>query len=105
MVAALEPQAVMRAAPVRPAREWVFRALIVMSRRRVIVDHVRGVTKAVVFEDRRILRRHMVGASVQACLHTLLAYRPGGVMTHLEWLPRPPRKRSLKTVRERFNKY
>ena len=26
-------------------------------------------------------------------------------MTHLEWLRRPPRRRSLKTLRELFDKY
>src|SRR5882724_2822675 len=42
---------------------------------------------------------------VQACLQDLLAHRPGGTMTHLEWLRRPPRRRSMKTVRELLVKY
>ena len=43
--------------------------------------------------------------TVQGFIKELLSHRPGGAMTHLEWLRRPPRRRSMKTLLELFEKY
>jgi hypothetical protein len=47
----------------------------------------------------------MTEATVQGFIKELLSHRPGGAMTHLEWLRRPPRRRSMKTLLELFAKY
>ena len=87
------------------AREWLYRTYVAIPRRRVITDLVRGVIRAVALQDHRDLRRYMTETSIQGFLKDLLLHRPGGAMTHLEWLRRPPRRRSLKTLRELFDKY
>jgi hypothetical protein len=43
--------------------------------------------------------------TVQGFIKALLSPGPGGTMTHLEWLRRPPRRRSMKTLLELFAKY
>ena len=43
--------------------------------------------------------------TVQGFIKELLSHRPGDAMTHLEWLRRPPRRRSMKTLLELFAKY
>ena len=47
----------------------------------------------------------MTEAIVQGFIKELLSHRPGGAMTHLEWLRRPRRRRSMKTLLELFAKY
>ena len=71
----------------------------------MITDLVRGIIQAVALQDHRDLRRFMTEYSIQGFLKDLLAHRPCGTMTHLEWFRRPPRRRSLKTLRELFDKY
>jgi hypothetical protein len=87
------------------AREWLYRAYIAIPRRRVIGDLVRGVIQAIALDDHRDLRRYMTEFSLQRFLNDLLTHRPGGAMTHLEWLRRPPRRRSMKTLLELSDKY
>lgn len=87
------------------AREWLYQAYVAIPRRRVITDLVRDVIQTVALQDHRDLRRFMTEYSIQGFLRDLLAHRPGGAMTHLEWLRRPPRRRSLKTLRELLDKY
>jgi TnpA family transposase len=87
------------------AREWLYRTLVAIPRRRVITDLVRGVIQSVAQQDHRDLRRFMTEYSIQGFLRDLLSHRPGGTMTYLEWLRRPPRRRSLKTLRELYDKY
>ena len=72
------------------AREWLYRAYVAIPRRRVVTDLVRGIIQAVALQDHRDLRRFMTEYSIQRFLKDLLAPRPGGTMTHLEWLRRPP---------------
>jgi hypothetical protein len=87
------------------AREWLYRAYVAIPRPRVITDLVREIIQVVALQDHRDLRRFMTEYSIQGFLTELLTHRPGGTMTHLEWLRRPPRRRSLKTLRELFDKY
>jgi hypothetical protein len=47
----------------------------------------------------------MTEYTVQGFIKELVSPRPGGTMTHLEWLRRPPRRRSMKTLLELFEKY
>jgi hypothetical protein len=47
----------------------------------------------------------MTEYTVQGFIKELLSHRPGDAMTHLEWLRRPPRRRSMKTLLELFAKY
>jgi hypothetical protein len=56
-------------------------------------------------EDHAALVQAMGVAAVQGCLQRLLERRTGHSMTHLEWLRRPPGKRSLKTMRILMDKY
>jgi hypothetical protein len=66
---------------------------------------VRGVVQSVALQDHRDLRRYMTEATVQGFIKEFLSHRPGGAMSHLEWLRRPPRRRSMKTLLELFAKY
>jgi hypothetical protein len=87
------------------AREWLYKAYVAIPRRRAITVLVRGVVQSVALQDHRDLRRYMSEATVQSFIKELLSHRPGGAMTHLEWLRRPPRRRSMKTLLELFAKY
>ncbi len=87
------------------AREWLYRTYVEMPSRRVITDLVRGVVQSVALQDHRDLRRYMTETTVQGFIKELLSPRPGGAMTHLEWLRRPPRRRSMKTLLELFANY
>jgi hypothetical protein len=83
----------------------LYRAYVAIPRRRAITVLVRGVIQSVALQDHRDLRRYMTEATVQGFIKELLSHRPGGAMTHLEWLRRPPRRRSMKTLLELFAKY
>jgi TnpA family transposase len=87
------------------SREWLYRSYVQMPRQRVITDIVRGVLHAVVRYDHEVLQKQWTDATVQICLQQLLEHRAGHAMTHLEWLRRPPRRRSLKTLHELMEKY
>jgi hypothetical protein len=87
------------------AREWLYRAYVAIPRRRAITVLVRSVVQSVSLQDHRDLRRYMTEWTVQGFIKELLSHRPGGAMTHLEWLRRPPRRRSMKTLLELFAKY
>jgi hypothetical protein len=87
------------------ALEWLYRAYVAIPNRRLITDLVRGAIRTVAREDHRDLRRFMTESTLQGVLRDLLSHRPRSTMTHLEWLRRPPRRRSLKTLRELFEKY
>jgi len=87
------------------AREWLYRICVEIPGNRVIADLVRAVVHAILIQDHEQLRQHRPDSSVSGCLALLLEHRPGRAMTHLEWLRRPPRRRSLKTLRELFEKY
>jgi hypothetical protein len=87
------------------AREWLYRAYVTIPRPRTITALVRGVVQSVALQDHRDLRRYMTEYTVQGFIKELVSYRPGGTMTYLEWLRRPPRRRSMKTLLELFAKY
>jgi hypothetical protein len=87
------------------AYEWLYGGYLEMPRRRVITDLVRTVIHTVVHHDHAVLRKHRGERQVNACLQQLLEHRPGHAMTYLEWLRRPPRRRSMKTLRELMEKY
>ena len=87
------------------AREWLYRAYVTIPGRRTITILVRDVIKSVAQEDHHDLRRYMTERTIQGFLKELLSHRPGSAMTHLEWLRRPPRRRSMKTLLELFEKY
>jgi TnpA family transposase len=87
------------------AREWLYRIYVEIPGNRVIADLVRAVVHSVLFHDYETLRQHRSDSTVKGCLAALLQHRSGHAMTHLEWLRRPPRRRSLKTLRELFDKY
>jgi hypothetical protein len=87
------------------AREWLYRAYVTIPRPRTITALVRGVVQSVALQDHRDLRRYMTEYTVQGFIKELVSHRPGGTMTHLEWLRRPPRRRSMKTLLELFAKY
>jgi hypothetical protein len=87
------------------AREWLYRAYVAIPRPRTITVLVRGVVQSVAHQDHRDLRRYMTEYTVQGFIKALLSPRSGGTMTHLEWLRRPPRRRSMKTLLELFEKY
>jgi hypothetical protein len=86
-------------------REWLFRCCYLIPSQRRVTLVVRRVIRSVEADDHRELQRGTRAEEVQNVLQTLLAHRPGGSMTALEWLRRPPRRRSLKTMRELYSKY
>ena len=87
------------------AREWLYRAYVAIPRPRTITVLVRAVVQSVALQDHRDLRGYMTEYTVQGFIKELVSPRPGGAMTHLEWLRRPPRRRSMKTLLELFEKY
>jgi hypothetical protein len=87
------------------AREWLHGRCYLLPSRRRIARQVRRVIRAVEADDHRELQRRARPEQVQRVLHALVTPRPGGSMTALEWLRRPPRRRSLKTMPELHNKY
>jgi len=87
------------------AREWLHGRCYLLPSRRRIGRQVRGVIRAVEGDDHRELQRRMRPGLVQGVLQALVAPRPGGSITALEWLRRAPRRRSLKTMRELHKKY
>jgi hypothetical protein len=87
------------------AREWLHRNAYLMPSARRVSDLVRVVVRRVTAEDHAAISQSLGGAPLQACLQRLLERRPGRTMTHLEWLRRPPGKRSLKTMRLLYEKY
>jgi hypothetical protein len=87
------------------AREWLYRAYVAIPSPRTITVLVRGVVQSVALQDHRDLRRYMSEWTVQGFINALLSHRPGSTITHLEWLRRPPRRRSMKTLLELFAKY
>ena len=86
-------------------REWLFRCCYLIPSRRRMTRLVRQVIHAVEDTDHRELRRRMSGAYAQQVIQRLLAPRRAGSTTVLQWLRRPPRRRSLKTMRELYDKY
>jgi len=88
----------------RLAREWLYNAMYVIPGERVIADVVRAVTRSVLREDHMAMHERRPTAA-RSCVTALLAVRPGTAMTYIEWLRRPPRRRSVKTVRELLEKY
>ena len=87
------------------ARDWLYHTYVAIPRRRIIRNLVRNVIRSVAMQDHQDCHRYMSQARIQEILSEMLAHRPGGAMTYLEWLRRPPRRRSLKTLRELFEKY
>jgi hypothetical protein len=87
------------------AREWLYRGYVAIPRPRTITVLVRGVVQSVALQDHQDLRGYMTEYTVQVFIKELVSPRPGGAMTHLEWLRRPPRRRSMKTLLELFEKY
>jgi hypothetical protein len=87
------------------AREWLYQIFVEIPGPRVIADLVRAVVHTTLAQDHADLKRPMTEAAVRSCLAALLQHRPGHAMTHLEWLRRPPRRRSLKTLRQLTEKY
>jgi hypothetical protein len=87
------------------AREWLYRSYVQMPRQRAITDMVRVVLHTVVRYDHEVLQKQWTDTTVQTCLQQLLQHRAGHAMTHLEWLRRPPRRRSLKALHELMEKY
>ena len=87
------------------AREWLYRAYVAIPRSRTITVLVRGVVQSVALQDHHDLRRYVTEWTVQGFIKELLSHRPGDAMTYLEWLRRPPRRRSMKTLLKLFAKY
>ena len=87
------------------AREWLYRAYVAIPRSRTITVLVRGVVQTVALQDHHDLRRYVTEWTVQGFIKELLSHRPGEAMTYLEWLRRPPHRRSMKTLLELFAKY
>jgi hypothetical protein len=87
------------------AREWLYRAYVAIPRARTVTVLVRGVVQGVALQDHRDMRRYVTEWTVQGFIKELLSHRPGEAMTYLEWLRRPPRRRSMKTLLELFVKY
>ena len=87
------------------AREWLHGQVYLIPSRRRIAEHVRTVIRSVEADDHRELQRRVRSEQLQSVLQALLGLRPGGSMTALEWLRRPPRRCSLKTMRELHDKY
>jgi hypothetical protein len=87
------------------ARAWLYQNAYLIPRARRVSDLVRAVIRAVTTEDHATLIQTMGAAPMQACLQKLLQRRPGHTMTQLEWLRRPPGKRSLKTLRLLLEKH
>jgi hypothetical protein len=87
------------------ARAWLHRNSYLMPPDRWLSDHVRSVIRAVTTEDHAALVKALSADPLQACLERLLDRRPTQIMTHLEWVRRPPGKRSLKTMRILWEKY
>lgn len=87
------------------AREWLFRCCYLIPSQRWVSQLVRRMARAVEADDYRELQRRTKADEVHGVLQKLLGPRPGASMTALEWLRRPPRRRSLKTMRELYDKY
>jgi TnpA family transposase len=87
------------------ARAWLRRNSYLMPPDRWLSDLVRTVIQAVTTEDHAALVQALSADPLQACLERLLKRRPTQIMTHLEWVRRPPGRRSLKTMRILWEKY
>src|ERR1022692_3903970 len=75
-------------------REWLYRIYVEIPGDRVIADLVRAAVHSVLLHDHETLRQERSDSTVKGCLAALLQHRPGHAMTHLEWLRRPPHRRS-----------
>lgn len=87
------------------ARDWLQGRSYLIPGPRRIAQRVRQVVQAIEADDHRELRRAMTAEQLQRILEKLLAPRAGGAMTAVEWLRRPPKRRSLRTMRELHDKY
>ena len=87
------------------AREWLHRNGRLMPSARRISDLVRQVIGRTEATDHAALCRTINVVHVREVLGCLLERRPGRTMTRLEWLRRPPGRRSLKTMRVLLEKY
>src|ERR1035438_6915330 len=81
------------------ARDWMRRDGYLIPSARRLSDLVRNVVRRVTTEDHAAVTRSLGATPLQTCLQQLLVRRAGRSMTHLEWLRRPPGRRSLKTMR------
>lgn len=90
---------------VQLAREWLFRCCYLIPSHRWMSVFVRRVVRAVEAADYQELQRRTRAGHIQSVVQQLLSPRPGASITALEWLRRPPRRRSLKTMRELYEKY
>ncbi len=86
-------------------REWLFGCCYLIPSQRRLSQTVRRVIRSVEEDDYLELQRRIRTAQIHGVLQTLLGPRPGGSTTAIEWLRRPPRRRSLKAMRELSDKY
>ncbi len=86
------------------AREELYARRCLIPGDREINDWVRRAIALVETDDRRHLDTHVYFRQRDAWLPALLRESHLGSMTVLEWIRRPPRKRSTKTLREEFHK-
>jgi TnpA family transposase len=88
----------------RAAREALFARGCLIPRSRDIDDWVRRATQRVELADRQRLDSAVPADVRNAWLPRLMREMTPGPMTVLEWLRRPPRKRSTKTLQEELAK-
>lgn len=88
----------------RAAREALFTRGCLIPRGRDIDDWVRRAIQRVELADRQRLDAAVPGAVRETWLPRLMREMTPGPMTVLEWLRRPPRKRSTKTLQEELTK-
>ena len=87
------------------AREWLHGRRYLIPGPRRIKARVRRVVQTIEADDHREVRRSTSADQLQRAFATLLAPRAGGALSALEWLRRPPKRRSLRTIREVHEKY
>jgi hypothetical protein len=89
---------------VRQAREELYARRCLIPRERDIEDWVRRAIQLIEIEDRRYLDSVVYTRQRDAWLPGLLRETHPSPMTILEWIRRPPRKRSKKTLEEAIRK-
>jgi hypothetical protein len=94
-----------RARLARHAREALYARRCLIPREREIDDWVRRAVNRVELEDRRQLDVAVAADAGARWLALLMRERYPGPMTVLEWLRRPPPKRSRKTLEEELSKW
>jgi len=87
------------------AREWLYDRRYLIPGPRRVTRVVRQVVRSIETRDHEDLLRRFTPVQLANLVSRLQGPRASGSVTVLEWLRRPPRRRSMKTMRELHDKY